>query len=79
MNDFKSTADKGTPANEAAVGHHGDAVSAVANAPDPTPETNHGADVSAVAKANHGHDVAGGHGPDHHGKPAKPGKSRGHK
>jgi hypothetical protein len=36
------------------TGTHGAAVSAVAQAPDTTPDTNHGADVSAVARDNHG-------------------------
>jgi hypothetical protein len=36
------------------AGTHGAAVSAVAQAPDTTPDTNHGADVSAVARDNHG-------------------------
>ena len=79
MNDFKSAADKDMSTKQPDAANHGDAVSAVAHAPDPTHETNHGADVSAAAKANHGHDGAAGHGPGHHGKPAKPGKSRGHK
>ena len=40
------------------AGTHGAAVSAVAQAPDTTPDTNHGADVSAVARDNHGQATA---------------------
>lgn len=36
------------------AGSHGALVSAVAQAPDTTPDDNHGADVSAVARDNHG-------------------------
>jgi hypothetical protein len=59
---------------------HGAAVSAVATADDPTPDTNRGADVSAVAKDNHGQTVAADHrptdigAPDGAGKPAGAGK-----
>ena len=49
---------------------HGSAVSAVATGDDPTPDTNRGADVSAVAKDNHGQEVAAGHRPSDAGKPA---------
>jgi hypothetical protein len=53
---------------------HGAAVSAVATADDATPDTNHGADVSAVARDNHGQTVAAGQRPVDAGKPADPGK-----
>ena len=56
---------------------HGAAVSAVAKADDPTPDTNHGADVSAVARDNHGQDVAAAHRPADAGKPADTGKPDG--
>ena len=41
-----------------AAGTHGALVSAVAQAPDTTPDTNHGADVSAIARDNHGQATA---------------------
>ena len=53
---------------------HGAAVSTVATGEDPTPDTNKGADVSAVARDNHGQTVAGAHKPDAAGKPADAGK-----
>jgi hypothetical protein len=56
-----------------AVGH-GVAVSTVAKAPDATPDTNHGADVSAVARDNHGQATAAQHRPAEAGKPADAGK-----
>jgi hypothetical protein len=56
------------------AGTHGAAVSAVATAEDTTPDTNHGADVSAVAKANAGQTIAGTHRPSDAGKPTNPGK-----
>jgi hypothetical protein len=49
---------------------HGGAVSAAATGEDPTPDTNRGADVSAVAKDNHGQEVAAGHRPADAGQPA---------
>jgi len=63
-----------------AAGSHGLDVSTVAKAPDTTPDTNHGADVSAVARDNHGqaiaatHRPAGAGKPDDAGKPVDPGK-----
>lgn len=48
---------------------HGAAVSAVATAEDPTPDTNRGADVSAVARDNHGQVAVDAHRPDGAGKP----------
>ena len=56
------------------AGSHGAAVSVVAKADDATPDTNHGADVSAVARDNHGQTVAAGQRPADVGKPADPGK-----
>jgi hypothetical protein len=56
---------------------HGAAVSAVATAEDTTPDTNHGADVSAVAKDNHGQATAAQHRPADAGKPATAGKPDG--
>jgi hypothetical protein len=58
-------------------GDHGDAVSAVATAEDPTPDTNRGADVSAVAKDNHGQTVAAGHLPTTTGEPDGAGQPAG--
>jgi hypothetical protein len=64
----------------AAVGHlvdaaaHGAAVAAVAQAEDTTPETNHGADVSAAAKDNHGQATAAEHVPAGAGRPEGAGK-----
>ena len=49
---------------------HGADVSAVATADDPTADTNKGADVSAVAKDNHGQATATEHRPTDAGKPA---------
>ena len=57
----------------AVQGLGGAVVSAVAQAADTTPTTNHGADVSAVAKQNHGQTVASTHRPADAGKPAAPG------
>ena len=53
---------------------HGAAVSAVATAEDTTPDKNHGADVSAVAKDNHGQATAAEHRPADAGKPEGAGK-----
>ena len=59
---------------------HGAVVSAAAQAEDTTPDTNHGADVSIVARDNHGQATAAAHKPttagkpDGAGKPADPGK-----
>jgi hypothetical protein len=58
-------------------GDHGAAVSAVATADDPTPDTNRGADVSAVAKDNHGQAIAAGHAPTTNGRPDGAGKPAG--
>jgi hypothetical protein len=52
-------------------------VSAVANGDDTTPDTNHGADVSAVARDNHGQATAAQHRPADAGKPASAGKPEG--
>jgi hypothetical protein len=56
---------------------HGAAVSAVATGDDPTPDTNRGADVSAVAKDNAGQVAAAEHRPPDAGKPADAGKPDG--
>jgi hypothetical protein len=56
---------------------HGAAVSGVATAEDVTPDTNHGADVSAVAKDNHGQGTAAEHRPADAGKPDGVGKPEG--
>jgi hypothetical protein len=53
---------------------HGTSVSEVAKAPDSTPDDNHGADVSAAAKVNHGQEVSAAHKPGDAGKPADAGK-----
>jgi hypothetical protein len=53
---------------------HGAVVSAVAQAEDTTPDTNHGADVSAVARQNHGQTEAATHRPADAGKPDGVGK-----
>jgi len=59
---------------------HGAAVSEFATGEDPTPDTNFGADVSAVARDNHGQQTADTHKPadagkpDGAGQPADPGK-----
>lgn len=57
-----------------AAGSHGLDVSTVAKAPDTTPDTNHGADVSAVARDNHGQAIAATHRPAGAGKPDEAGK-----
>ena len=62
------------PAGGPPAGSHGLAVSTVAKADDTTPDTNHGADVSAVARDNHGQAIASTHRPAGAGKPAAPGK-----
>ena len=62
---------------------HGATVRAAATSDDPTPETTHGADVSAVARDNHGqaeaaeHTRAGTGKPDWAGKPDHAGKRQG--
>ena len=56
---------------------HGVDVSTIATADDPTPDTNRGADVSAVAKDNHGQATAAEHRPADAGKPAGAGKPDG--
>jgi hypothetical protein len=48
---------------------HGAAVSEAAQAEDSTADTNHGADVSAVARDNHGQAVAESHVPEDAGPP----------
>jgi hypothetical protein len=53
---------------------HGAAVSIVATSDDPTPDTNHGADVSAVAKDNHGQAVAADKKSEGAGKPEGAGR-----
>ena len=62
------------PAEAPPAGTHGLAVSTVAKADDTTPDTNHGADVSAVARDNAGQAIAATHRPAGAGKPADPGK-----
>jgi hypothetical protein len=61
------TTDAAADLPEAAA--HGDAVSTVAAGDDTTPDTNHGADVSAVARDNHGQEIAATHKPADAGKP----------
>jgi hypothetical protein len=56
---------------------HGVDVSTVANADDPTPDTNRGADVTAVARDNHGQSVAADHVPADAGAPDGAGKPEG--
>ena len=56
-------------ADAAEAAAHGAAVSDAAKAEDTTPDTNHGADVSAVAKDNHGAATAAEHKPADVGKP----------
>ena len=53
---------------------HGAAVSTVATGEDPTPDTNRGADVSAVARDNHGQATAADHKPATAGKPDERGR-----
>ncbi len=48
---------------------HGAAVSTVATSDDPTPDTNRGADVSVVARDNHGQAIAAEKKPESVGKP----------
>jgi hypothetical protein len=64
----------GDPAGGPPAGTHGLEVSTVAKADDTTPDTNHGADVSAVARDNAGQAIAKTHRPAGAGKPADPGK-----
>jgi hypothetical protein len=59
------------------VASHGTDVSVAARAEDPTPDTNRGADVSAVARDNHGQSVAASHKPEGVGKPDGVGKPEG--
>ena len=56
---------------------HGVDVSTVATGDDPTPDTNRGVDVSAVAKDNHGQAVAAEHKPADAGRPDGAGKPEG--
>jgi hypothetical protein len=56
---------------------HGAAVAAAAQAEDTTPDTNHGEDVSAVARDNHGQATAAEHKPAYVGKPDGAGKPEG--
>jgi len=69
-----ATTNDAAPDTGAPTDTHGAAVSAVAKAPDTTPDTNHGADVSAVARNNHGQATAAQHRPAGAGKPTDPGK-----
>jgi hypothetical protein len=62
------------PAEGPRAGTHGLDVSTVAKADDTTPDTNHGADVSAVARDNAGQAIAKTHRPAGASKPADPGK-----
>jgi hypothetical protein len=61
----------------AEAAEHGAAVSAAAQAEDTTPETNHGADVSAVARDNHGQATAAEKKPADAGPPSGVGKPEG--
>ena len=65
------------PADLPDAASHGAAVSAAAQAEDTTPDTNHGADVSVVARDNHGQATAAAHKPATAGKPANVGKPDG--
>ena len=65
------------PADLPDAASHGVAVSAAAQAEDTTPDTNHGADVSAVARDNHGQATAAANKPATAGKPADVGKPDG--
>src|SRR3954447_5497726 len=62
------------PADLPDAAAHGAEVSAAAKAEDTTPDTNHGADVSAVARDNRGQATAAQHRPANAGKPANVGK-----
>ena len=62
------------PADLPDAATHGAAVSAAAQAEDTTPDTNHGADVSLVARDNAGQDAVSAHKPATAGKPADVGK-----
>lgn len=66
-----------TPAELPDAASHGAAVAAVATADDTTPDTNHGADVSAVAKQNHGQTIAATHRPADAGRPDTVGAPQG--
>ena len=66
-----------TPADLPDAASHGVDVSTVATSDDPTPDTNRGADVSAVAKDNHGQATAAEHRPADVGKPAGVGRPEG--
>ena len=61
-------------AEAAEAAAHGAAVSDAAQAEDATPDTNHGADVSTVARDNHGTATAAEHKPADVGKPESVGK-----
>jgi hypothetical protein len=65
------------PADLPDAASHGAAVSAAAQAEDTTPDTNHGADVSVVARDNAGQDAVAAHKPATAGKPADVGKPDG--
>src|SRR6188472_826366 len=65
------------PADLPDAAAHGAAVSAAAQAEDTTPDTNHGADVSLVARDNAGQDAVSAHKPATAGKPADVGKPDG--
>ena len=62
------------PADLPDAASHGAAVSTAARAEDATPQTNHGADVSVVARQNAGQTTATEHRPATAGKPAGAGK-----
>ncbi len=64
-------------AEAAEAAAHGAAVSDAAKAEDTTPDTNRGADVSAVAKDNHGAATAAEHKPADVGKPEGAGQPDG--
>jgi hypothetical protein len=57
------------PADLPDAAAHGAIVSAAARADDTTPDTNHGADVSVVARDNAGQDAVAAHKPSTAGKP----------
>ena len=73
--DAETSAD--APADLPDAAQHGLDVSTVAKGDDLTPDTNHGADVAAAARLNHGQAVAAQHKPSDAGPPADHGKPDG--
>jgi hypothetical protein len=65
------------PADLPDAASHGADVAAAARAEDTTPDTNHGADVSVVARDNHGQATAAQHKPEGAGRPDDVGKPDG--